>query len=88
MLFWTETDDVAPRICWRHCSSFWVTAPNAPTGTTQSLTLLYFLMLPLTAVAICWKFHMYQNCGLYMCMHVCVFCVRLCLCYASPMISC
>ncbi len=39
-LFWTETSDVLPGICWSHSSSLLVTAPSAPiiTGTSVAFT--------------------------------------------------
>ncbi|XP_067435009.1 putative ferric-chelate reductase 1 [Thunnus thynnus] len=42
-LFWTETSDVVPGICWSHSPSLWVTAPSAPitTGTTVAITPIF-----------------------------------------------
>ena len=43
-LFWTESSDVVPGICWSHSSSLGVTAPSAPITTGTTLTFTFHIL--------------------------------------------
>ena len=43
-LFWTESSDVVPGICWSHSSSLGVTAPSVPITTGTALTLTFHVL--------------------------------------------